>query len=696
MRTLARHLDALGFTPDILGWSLISWLSWTRLRIRNPQLRWPYFAENQHIVEEVLGLRVGKQEIADCELPILRKNILKELEFFPQLPPSIAEVLWEIALGVAKVERALVRVVLCKLANDQEERLLSALASKQQHQRAVAAEWLGEMGNSAHIEALTKAARKETQDVPMASMLGAMERLGGSIEEFVTIERLQKSAEKDLKKGIPDGLQPYVAAISGLQWQDGSPVEPLLGQWLLLKAFKFKTPEPSPLLERYCSRLEATRRAGFAEAILKQWIAGDGDIKEKGLLGLVAACGDKRVALLAHAFIKEHYGAAASQSKALVRMLGWIEDPEAIQILLSIGKRFRTRGIQDEANAVVEELAERKGWTVDELADRTIPDGGLDAERRLVLSYGDRTFTATLGSDLAVCLTNEDGKRLKSMPAARKDEEEATVKAAKKQFSELKKEMKATVKLQSERLYEAMCTQRTWRFGDWDRYVNRHPVAGPLVQRLLWQTTEGRNFRSLGDGTLTNARDEEESVEADATIRLAHRCNLSDEAIAAWQRHFNDYEVPVLFDQWTKPIYEITEDTGSRNEITDFRGHVVRYRQLDAKAKSLGYYRAPAEDGGCFYSYIKWFPALKLEADLAFSGQVIGADDQEVALYGIRFIDKQDEEDHEIDFDEDSAANEGVPLGEIPSILLSECFQDISAIASTGRGFDPEWKTIGW
>jgi hypothetical protein len=39
----------------------------------------------------------------------------------------------------------------------------------------------------------------------------------------------------------------------------------------------------------------------------------------------------------------------------------------------------------------VRELAERKGWTIDELADRTIPSAGFGDDGELELSYGPRS-----------------------------------------------------------------------------------------------------------------------------------------------------------------------------------------------------------------------------------------------------------------------------------------------------------------
>ena len=36
--------------------------------------------------------------------------------------------------------------------------------------------------------------------------------------------------------------------------------------------------------------------------------------------------------------------------------------------------------------------------------------------------------------------------------------------------------------------------------------------------------------------------------------------------------------------------------------------------------------------------------------------------------------------------------SEGVPLGEVPAVLLSECYNDLRTIAAGGTGHDPAWE----
>ena len=113
---------------------------------------------------------------------------------------------------------------------------------------------------------------------------------------------------------------------------------------------------------------------------------------EKGILAVAGACCDAAAVGPVQKYLKDWYGYRAAQCKALIAMLASIDHPSAIQYLLSIANRFRTKGIREEAEKYVNILAERKGWTLDELGDRTLPAAGLGDDGTLELSFGPRQF----------------------------------------------------------------------------------------------------------------------------------------------------------------------------------------------------------------------------------------------------------------------------------------------------------------
>ena len=118
-----------------------------------------------------------------------KANAWRALATFPVPPPSFLDRMWEAALGSAKNERALAQVAL-KHAPNRESRLAAALASGQQEQRSIAADWTGRLGLTALVPVLRTAIAKEKHDTPKAAMIGAVTILTDPIFQGLAISLL--------------------------------------------------------------------------------------------------------------------------------------------------------------------------------------------------------------------------------------------------------------------------------------------------------------------------------------------------------------------------------------------------------------------------------------------------------------------------------------------------------------------------
>ena len=667
----------------------------------------------------------------------------RALATLPALPADVANLLFALALGTRKTARRPAQDLLQKVPRF-EERVVAALSDGKGETRTVAAQWLGRLGHTPAVPALETAVAKERQDVAKGAMLDALEALGQPVERYLDRGALAKQAASALAKGLPKDLD-WMAwdALPSVRWADSGDDVPLeVLQWFVAQAVKAKSPEPNAVLRKYCAMFDPRDREALGQLLLEAWIAEDlrpigteearrlaeerarsmhytmthwpqsyendpmfgasveqltaaylpGFLRQptgsatasKGVLAVAATCAGERAAPVAARYLKEWYGMRAAQGKALIAMLAWVEHPSATQLMLSVGSRFRTKSFQDEATRQAEALADRKGWSLGELADRTIPTAGFDETGTLELSYGERVFTGTLQPDLTIALHSPEGKKIASLPAPRQSDDQARTKDSKKALTAAKKELKAVVTLQTERLYEALCTERTWHFDDWQRYLNAHPVMRLLTQRLAWVavTPAGAQvFRPLDDGTLTDVDDEEVTVPPDAVVAVAHDTNLDDADVKAWQQHFDDYEVVPLFQQFGKGLFELPESKANTREDTDFKGYLLEAFTLRGRAAKLGYTRGSTEDGGWFYSYEKRFPTLGLSAVIGFSGNPLPEQNRTVALSGLRFVKH--------------AANGSavaLRLGDVPAVLLSEAYADIRLVAGEGTGYDPDWE----
>ena len=90
------------------------------------------------------------------------------------------------------------------------------------------------------------------------------------------------------------------------------------------------------------------------------------------ILALAAhAPGHELVTLLQH-YMRDHYQRRA-QIEAMLEGAAPGNDPLVIQLLLGLSRRYRTASVQAKARTLVQEIADRNGWTQEQLADRTIP-----------------------------------------------------------------------------------------------------------------------------------------------------------------------------------------------------------------------------------------------------------------------------------------------------------------------------------
>jgi hypothetical protein len=736
---LAEMLAAVGHPArDVLGSYCTSWgaplaVDWPADAV------WPFFAHHLDELLQQLDPTVGRSYWFD------RGAIFRALGTLPTPPATVVDALFGLALGNARADRVAAQQALAKY-DGKEARLIAALADSRAEVRTVAAQWVGRLRLAAAQPALEAAVAKEKQDLAKGALLDALLLLGHPVERYLDRDALAAEAAKGLQKGTPADLAWFPwNALPAVRWADtGAAVPTAVLQWLLVQAYKQKSAEPNALLRKYCGMFEPNDRESFGQLVLEAWLREDvrpippdeaasraatsaqqtwnamqrwpqyyqndpklgrsvdeltayflpgylrlpasSAIATKGLLAVAAACAGQRAAGPVGRYLKEYYGTRAAQGRALIVMLAWIEHPSATQLMLAIGSRFRTKSFQEEATRQAEALADRRGWSLAELADRTMPSAGFDETGTLDLAYGLRTFTAKLLPDFKVELFNAEGKKIAALPEPRQDDDAELAGLARKAFSAAKKEIKSIVDLQSDRLYEALCTEREWSFADWDGYLNRHPIVRRLVQRLVWvEVVDGQvvqSFRPLDDGTLTDRDDNEVTLASEARVRLAHDSLLPPAEVQAWQQHLADYQVTPLFQQLGKGVYGLPAKRAQDTRIADFEGHLLMSFALRSRAQKLGYTRGPAEDGGWFHVYEKRFPTLALAAVVGFTGSPLPEENRQVALLELTF----------------ARLGEGVrdggalALGQVPKVLLSECWNDLRLLAAEGTGFDPEWE----
>jgi len=695
-------------------------------------LLWPVVAEQTDILDQALGLAPAPP---DSSFHINRA--LDLLAILPAPPRRYLQVLLDIAVGGLKDAKVLARSILSS-TRSVTELILPLLDNGEQARRIGAADWLRQRRDRQAIPALRAALDKEKTDAGRAAFLTALMALGDDVSDQFSEKRLLAEARAGLSKArskVGDCVP--LDHLPALAWQDGRRVPAEVVRWWVVLGGKLKNARGNPLLNIALDRLERSSAERLAIFMMSSFIAYDtrrptdeeanayaeanadlhwqtyrkwhptfrreqafatlksqrlrqyfqSAIDHRGILALARGAPANEAVNIVKIFFRDHY-ARTQQCKVLLDGLSNNLSAVALQFVLGISMRYRTPGVRKHAADLMNAIAEDRGWTRDELSDRTVPTGGLDETGVLHLPVGEKTYLASLGPDLKAVLRNPDGKIVQTLPSG---DEDATA-AAKKAFSNLKKEVKQTLHQQTARLYEAMCAERIWPSVDIGIYLFRHPIIGRLCQRLVFAGLDQdgqvvETFRPLGDGSLTNALDEPIDIAAFAGVRVAHSALLDEARAKAWQRHLSDYEITPLFGQLARPFLGPDPARAAETAITEREGFMLDTFTLRGAATKLGYQRGQSEDGGFVTTYQKSFPTADRVALIEFTGSRLPEDNNPCALIGLSFVRDGG----------GSARDKALALSAVPPVLLSETWHDLRAIAAAGAGFDPEWrKKVQW
>lgn len=697
----------------------------------DPEAAWPWAA---HHLDSV-GTQLATVETATKALDVL--------SHFPRLPNEVLPSVASIAVGDSRVNQPLAQQVLRKhpAARQLAEQ---ALTNSRGEIRAAAAAWLAVLDDPQAVPALRQALTKEKREVVRAGLLGALETLGDDIDAELSPAALLAEATKGLRAKPPASMA-WVDArlLPTVHWRDGTLVDAQIVWWWVVLAVKLKNPSGAGLIDLYLSRLQPDDAAILGSVVARAWVAQDSRhptdeesrayaatqgpaayqdaqnwlaqvkrtpawagslafaeemaaiplesriaaayaqhqasylgsaIADKGILALTMRMPGIELASLVQTYLRDNPG-RRSQAEALVQALAANGQPAALQLLLSVARRHKMASLQTAALALVEDIAAARGWTPDELADRTVPAAGFAGDRLLHLDFGPREFLGRLTSRGTIDLTTADGIPVKGLPDARASDDADLVAAAKKQLTESRKEVKSVLSLQTGRLYEAMCAARIWPAEDWAEFLAGHPLVSQLVSRLVWVENPGpaqRCFRPSEDGALLDLSDNTIELAEGTRVGIAHRVLLSAEEAAAWQGHLSDYRVTPLFDQFTATVPEFSQDALA---IDSLKGHVTDTFTFRGVAGKRGYVRGPAEDGGWFLEYRKPFSGSGLVAVVSFTGSMLPEENIACATESLSFV----------------RGARGIPLGEVPPILLAECYADYVALAALGP-YDPDYE----
>nr|BFE28201.1 hypothetical protein GCM10010200_004520 [Actinomadura rugatobispora] len=398
-----------------------------------------------------------------------------------------------------------------------------------------------------------------------------------------------EAVETLLADGAEDAPAPKIPKLPG--WADPAVLPQVLlkdGRRALpgpavrhaLTILAMSTPEePHPGAAVLRETCDAGSLAGFARDLFGRWREHGEQAGDAWALTALGLLGDDDAARALAPLIGAWPG-QNGHSKAVkgVDALALIGSETALTLLDGIARKAKFTALKDYARWKMGAVADGLGLSGEQLADRLVPDFGLDAAGGMTLDYGPRRFRVGFDEALKPYVTDEDGTRRKALPKPGAKDDPVLAPEAHRAFGELKKNVRTVAADQVGRLERAMVTGRTWTPREFGDLVVRHPLVWHIARRLVW-TCDGVAFRLAEDRTFADAADDTLTPDAGAAIGLAHPVTLGT-AVRDWSRVFADYEIVQPFPQLARPVHELSEEEREAVRLSRFEGLSVPFGKV--------------------------------------------------------------------------------------------------------------------
>ena len=369
-----------------------------------------------------------------------------------------------------------------------------------------------------------------------------------------------------------------------------------------------KADAPYAGLDRVRAACTPESLAAFAWDLFGAWQIAGWPSKEAWAFRALGLFGDDECARRLAPLIRAWPGESA-HARAVVGLdvLAGIGSDVALMHLNGVAQKLKFKGLKAKAQEKIAYIAEARGFTVDELADRLVPDLDLDERGALRLDFGPRHFTVGFDELLRPFVRDAEGKRLKNLPKPNRADDADKAAAATKAYKALKKDVRTLAKQQILRLERAMCSRRRWAPRVWETFLAGHPLLGHLVRRLVWGVYRDdafvAAFRVAEDGTLSTADDELFTLpDGEVTIGVAHALDLPDDVAAAFGELLTDYEILQPFLQLGRDVHRLTDEELTQKTLRRFEGVTVPTGKV-LGLESLGWSRGAPQDGGVSWWY---------------------------------------------------------------------------------------------
>jgi hypothetical protein len=404
------------------------------------------------------------------------------------------------------------------------------------------------------------------------------------------------------------------------------------------------TAKTSPLLSLLKRHADPLSLDAFAWKLFSQWLGMGAASKDKWALGAVGHLGNDASVLKLTPMIRDWPGESQHQRAVFgLEVLRAIGTDTALMSLNGIAQKLKFQGLKEKAKVMMEGIAQARGFTREQLADRIVPDCGLDADGGRVFDFGPRQFRFVLGSEMKPLVRDASGKVKPDLPSPNGSDDAEKAATAVAEWKLLKKTLKEALKIQAERLEDAMITGRRWTPEEFETLIVKHPLMVNLARQLVFGSyaekgAVARTFRITEDQSLAEENDEPCELPRDGGIGVVHPAHLSEAVKSAWGQVLGDYEIIPPFQQLGREICRAEPEDLEKTEITRYKGPKIPGITVYGMLERSHWLRDTPADGGGFMQHSKYFSSADLTAFIQYTGMGIGYYEEEQEIESVYFV----------------------------------------------------------
>lgn len=328
--------------------------------------------------------------------------------------------------------------------------------------------------------------------------------------------------------------------------------------------------------------------AAFAWDLFRAWQNAGAPAKESWAFHILGVFGDgstaRELTPLIMAWPQEGKSARAASG---LNLLTQIDSDMALLQLHHISQRAKSRPLCDNAKQSLQEVAEARDLSEEELWDRLTPTLGLDNPQALIFDFGSRSFRMRLDENLLPVIYDSQDMRQKTIPRLRADDNQLKASEALARLKGLKKDITQAAKRLLPHLESALRLARRWEYTEFQSLFVDHPFTRHLTQRLVWGIYAANEphhllntFRVAAEGEFCDAQDESITLPPDALFSIVHPLEMPAEAHQAFTQLFVDYELIPPFHQLARRTVLLTQQEAAHSQLTRWQGKSATCGQL--------------------------------------------------------------------------------------------------------------------